>query len=613
MGIVNISKQQLGQWLVAWHEGTLPFSSDDIEADAYMNHVGSIDKSRQMAVAHDLLRQGTFSKEDVDIIQAVLDEEYPDFEVKKSSHLACFSAFKVLAKPGLSETDPHREAYEAALRKAGNCKVAKAAALKAYTDAHGIVKGQTPAPEPTTSKSKRKKKAKDPLRQKNGAFAFDVGQLWFYDPRNGRIDQRPFVGKRAIAMAFSTAAEIQSKWDKLGVKVPCAWVKQRLGNRRKTADGQEAVVMVDSKGYAIRLDQMLQVHRQALAAGISSPVGEMITNMKAEEVLRLLDVNTVYGVKHDLRFIDIPVSEGAVPKNEIVYSIKYLRQDPRSGDRITRLMSETPLPDLKEERTFYVSNEDGTEITVAEWEALHPKKARKGYTQKKKRDGKVLLAGHKARAYSLLLGAPSSSNNSPATVRYAVFEGTTMVEKAKTVEVTWDEAFLWEHRNDPLYDSQLKQLSDGFGYAIRKGTVTDAMRQAYMTARWTRLQEIDPDDEGKLEGKEQWQEALYHMNEEQLPVLDADGNPKLDKDGNVRMRPMLADRQYEQMANWNHPSFRDRSGPVLHQPKTNLDYHENGEICNMKVSSDGGPGYNWVGNMSSLEVQLYNCPRDFKF
>jgi hypothetical protein len=116
-----------------------------------------------------------------------------------------------------------------------------------------------------------------------------------------------------------------------------------------------------------------------------------------------------------------------------------------------------------------------------------------------------------------------------------------------------------------------------------------------MLARWTRLQEIDPIKAGMHEAKARYQEELKHALDEK----------------------MITELQYARMVNWNHPSYRERTGPACHQPITRIDYDpDTGRHVWGNCSNDGGPGTNWVGGntrrpewhsgMNYLEAQLYN-------
>lgn len=566
----SVTRPQLQVWLREWHkEGTLPFDAESLDQPSYMGFTAMLDLQPQLQAAWSLFKDGEWSRKDYNTVRDALEYEHNPERNEHVGSAEVFSPFAVEASPWSFDKGAF-EAYQQDIADG----VDPVEALAKYTKLLGVIAptGKVEASE-GVKPDKRSQKSANPLRNKSGSFAFGVGQLWFYDPRKGELDQRPFTGKRAIAKAFGHCAELQASWEALGVKLPCAWVKVRLGSRRKTVNGREGVVLVDARGIIASPQALIRLHGQALGQGIKSPVGEVVIGTKLEHVIAMLEQNKLYRGDNDLRNIDVPTVEPS-PKNEIAYRIKMLSKRFRTKFGV-------PLPDVKDD------------------------------------DGNVILEGHRQRAYRFLLDSPCEGADSPSSIKYVVY-GKFICEKPRPLIIGHDEALKWAAGADE--DETLKILSEAYeAKRKREGKLTDADRQQYMTARWTRLQEIDPIAPGKHEAKERWQEELYHANQTLVPVLDQDGNPKIGKKtGKPVLKPMISDEQYARMVNWNHPAHRERSGPACHQPMTRIDYNEAGRHVWGNASNDGGPGTNWVsGNtrrpnwhkgMCYLEAQLYNMP-----
>lgn len=529
MGYVN--RQQLQVWLKDWHKGDLPFESDSFDKPAYMNFVAELELQPQLQAAFELTKTGEWSREDYDYVWKVLAHEYDSSIQTGPGSAECFNPFAVKDSP-LTFDQEAFTAYQEG--KITWDEYIELIGVQAPTGQVEACEGVKPTKQTVTSGD---------LRNKSGSFRFGVAELWFYDTRTGKLDRQAYTNKRPLARAFAECVKIQASWKALGVeRTPCAWVKVRLGTRRKTVDGREGVVLVDAFGLIIRLQDMVRLHAQAKGQGIKAPVGEVVCSPEADDA-----------------------------KDLIVYSIRYDTVNPQTGRRYTRTVEASPLPDEKDE------------------------------------DGNVTLPGHQHRAYRLLL---DSMGDGVDTIKY-VYYGKFMCERPKTLVIGRDEAYLW---GEGKPDEILTQLSDGFREKMRKHGVTDEDRQQYMTARWTRLQEIDPIGKGKAEAKQRFQEELWHARNEMVPALDEAGNPRVYKKGKKKgqpiMKPMISESDYAQMSNWNHPSHRDRSGPVCHQPMTRIDYDaETGRQVWGKTSTSGkskSQGAKWIAGMNYLEAQLYS-------
>tara|TARA_Y100000310_G_C20671525_1_gene810556 strand:- start:33 stop:1733 length:1701 start_codon:yes stop_codon:yes gene_type:complete len=565
MGIVN--RPQLQAWLREWHqEGTLPFDTATLDQRSYIGLTAELELQPQLQAAFELHKKGEWTREDYDHVRGVLEYEHNPDRDEHVGSAEVFNPFAVKASPLFYDKGAF-EAYQ-------NGELT----LDEYIELLGVI---APTGKVETAEGvkpdKRSKKSADPLRNKSGSFAYGVGQLWFYDSRTGKLDQRPFTGKRALAKAFGHCAEIQSTWNALDCKLPCAWVKVRIGSRRKTADGREGVVLVDAHGMIASPQNLIRLHAQAKAQGIKSPVGEVVSGTKLEHIIQMLENNKIEGVARvngrgpNIRRTVARATVEPSPQDEIVYSIRYY-------SKRVLTVRDAPLSDEKDD------------------------------------DGNITLEGHRKRAFRLLLESPCAGADSPSTIQYVVY-GKFMVEKPRTFVIGWDQAMRWDAESKE--DEVLTMLWKGYALAIKRG-VTDEERQQYMTARWTRLQEIDPIAKGKHEAKARFQEELWHANQKLVPVLNPDGSPKIGKKtGKPVMKPMISDSEYARMVNWNHPSYRERTGPVCPQTMTRIDYDpDTGRHVWGNNSNDGGPGTNWVGGntrrpkwhlgMSYLEAQLYN-------
>lgn len=290
----------------------------------------------------------------------------------------------------------------------------------------------------------RTAKSVDPVRSKSGRFLPGVAELWYYAPETGLMVRAVFTtGEDPIAAAYKRAGEIQAYWTDLGVKDVVAMVKFRQGQMA----GNRHIHLVSSLGYIACPQDIVRWAGQAKAAGIRQKLGEKMCQTKASNISLMLEQNKLYKGDRDLRNVDVPSVEpgenGLIP-----YSIRF-----QSGD--TRVVTCLPLADVKDEET-----------------------------------GEVTLAGHRKRAYRLLLDSSCSRCDGVSTIKYVTY-GKEETDVPTIHVITRDEAIRWAEaaeKEDEILAAIEAECQDD------DGLVLPERADEYICRKGARLAIIDPPD-----------------------------------------------------------------------------------------------------------------------
>jgi hypothetical protein len=307
------------------------------------------------------------------------------------------------------------------------------------------------------TKAARKGRAKadvDPCRPK-GRFGANVAEVWYYDPDSGQLSRQVFTtGEAPMVAAYRRAREIQSLWhDRMGSEnglailhglhsgEQFAWVKTRHGDMK----GNRHVHVAMANGILARPNDVVRIHALAKGMGIKAPVGETLCRTKPKHIMAMLVQNKLHkGEDHDLRFIETPCVEPR-DNREIVYQLTFLGRD--ENGRIKSTCTALPLSDQKDD------------------------------------DGEVTLAGHKRRAYMLLLHEEGLTG-APTSVKY--------VHIPKEGDPQWfvisrNEAVVWDETRGEPEDEELVELHRAF----TEGEIDDS---EYVMKRGRRLMTLYPPD-----------------------------------------------------------------------------------------------------------------------
>lgn len=296
--------------------------------------------------------------------------------------------------------------------------------------------GRVPTAE-TVKPANATSKPADPVRSKGGRFLPHVAEVWYYDPSDWTVRRQVFAQcADAIAKAWHRAKQLSDSWAKLGVKGGCVWVKYRSGELK----GNRWVFLADASGILATPHEVSRLHSQAKAHGIKARVGERQSSIKVDLIEAMHKQNEAMRASgNDLTCIDVPCVEPDDP-SEIVYSIRF-----QSGYR--RTITIAPLGDTKDD------------------------------------DGEVILAGHRRRAYRLLVEVPSGRADSPSTIKYVTYDG----DSPQIHVIGRDEAIQWAEDQGEPEDEQLVELHRQFV----DGEIDD---DEYVAKRGRRLMQIDPPD-----------------------------------------------------------------------------------------------------------------------
>ena len=229
--------------------------------------------------------------------------------------------------------------------------------------------------------------------------------------------------------------------------------------------------------------------------------------------------------------LDIPTLEPADPK-EVEYSLRFV-----SGD--TRTINIRPRTDRKDE------------------------------------DGEVTLAGHRRRAFELLLETEGVGADQPRTVKYT-FDG-------KIHIVNRREAIDWTSSEDEDEDPGMAALHAAFidGHMDRD----EYEERAGMLAESLAQQAWEDDNPGRTAAQERYRG--------QLEI--------------AKMTGVISEDAFEYMQNWTHPAYRERrAGPTMWERKTRVQFYASGRMVWQRAKNDNSPGANWVGGQSPHEAMIYN-------
>jgi hypothetical protein len=392
--------------------------------DSYVARVSEagVNLQPQLQAAFELRKAGEWTEDSFKTVRLFLEEEY---NVAPEQHVGD-------ATPTFSPWAPTVQARP--LPPGWEFKNGQLVEVDPEASRKAGMTGRVKASE-VANTSTRVQVSADPVRSEGGRFLPHTAELWYYTPDEGKVKRQVFASATdAIARAWARANQLQHSWNKLGVKDACVWIKYRVGEMK----GNRWVFLSDAKGMLAMPQDVVRLHSQAKAWGIKAKVGERTSKTKIKHVQLMLEQNRPFvGVlRAAINQVDVPNVEPADP-NEIVYSIAY-----QSG--ATRSATITPLSDDLDE------------------------------------EGNVVLAGHRKRAYRLLLETPSSGSDSPRTIKYVVYGE----DMPQVYVVGRDQAILWaeETKGD---DEVLAQLEED----LDEGRISD---EEYSLAKVKRLNEIDP-------------------------------------------------------------------------------------------------------------------------
>lgn len=423
---MGITRQQVQVWLREWHAGAIPFDAP-LGADSYLARVSAegVDLQPQLIAAFELRETGEIDADTYQIIRAELEAEY---NVKPALGPGNVAATFTPWAPGVQTARPVPAGWS--LDEGGR--------LVCIDPKRSTMTGRVKAAE-TVKATTGNESAPDPVRSKGGRFLPNVAEVWYYDPSDGIIRRQVFAqGEKPISRAWRRAREVAENWKALGIKDACVWLKCRAGGMK----GNRWIFMADSNGILATPQDIVRLHAQALAAEIKAPVGEKHGQTLIKHVKLMLEQNKLFASHSvDMRNVDVPCVEPP-DKNEIVYSVLF-----QSGAK--RAITIVPLPDEKDP-------ED---------------------------KGKIMLSGHRKRAFRLLLETPSGRVDQPKTVKYVTHDD---AGKPSIHVIGRDEALKWaEAQEDEAEDEVLVELHQQF----LDGEIDDA---EYVTARGRRLEELDP-------------------------------------------------------------------------------------------------------------------------
>lgn len=375
----------------------------------------------------------------------------------------------------------------------------------------------------------------NPTRTKGGTFRPAVAEVWFVSSTTGNVKRRMFVsGDDAIAEAFKFANEISNE----SADQPSALVKFRAGQLK----GNRWVYLCTPDGYLVTPQTIVDWHGRTRSL-TKIPVGEKTCGLSLKIIKAMLEQNAYirkalgsYLDEHGTLKVssggnlDIPTLEPPDTK-ALTYSVKFM-----SGD--IREINIRPKSDVKDD------------------------------------EGNVTLAGHKRRAYDILLTTEGEGADMPKNVQYT-FEG-------KVYDVSRREAIDWSERDeteDPglsaLHAAFLDGHMDRDEYEERAGMLAEQLAQA----QW------EEDNPGRTDAQARYQG--------QLEV--------------ARMTGIISDDAFEYMQNWTHPAYRERrAGPTMWERKTRVQFYASGRMVWQRAKNDDTPGARWVGGQSHHEAMIYN-------
>jgi len=370
----------------------------------------------------------------------------------------------------------------------------------------------------------------NPVRTKSGAFRPHVAEVWFISPTTGKVKRRMFVaGKNMIAEAFAFANEISDN----SARQPSALVKFRRGEMK----GNRHVILCTPKGYIVTPQTIVEW------CGHNKAVGEKLSKLSLKVLKVMLaqnaEIREAFGTTVDKYGtikvcmggnFDIPILEPADPK-EVEYSLRFV-----SGD--TRTINIRPRTDRKDE------------------------------------DGNVTLAGHKRRAYELLLDTEGVGADMPRNVRYTF--GNKVYDVSRREAIDWSSE---DEDEDPgmaaLHAAFIDGRMDRDEYEERAGMLAESLAQ----------QAWEDDNPGRTAAQERYRG--------QLEI--------------AMMTGVISKDAFEYMQNWTHPAYREhRAGPTMWERKTRVEFYANGRMVWQRAKNDNSPGANWVGGQSFHEAQIYN-------
>jgi hypothetical protein len=421
--VMGINRQTLQAWLQKWHNGEIPFDAP-LGEDSYFSRVAEegVDLQPQLRAAFELRESGQWDNDTYQIVRGLLEEEY---NVRPAEHKGEATATFTPWAPEV-KSRPIPEGWS--VDSQGN--------LICTAPERSAMTGRVQAAE--TVKPTRATKSTDPVRSKSGRFLPFVAEVWYYDPSDWMVRRQVFAaGQDAIAKAWQRAKQLSESWAKLGVKGGCVWVKYRSGEMK----GNRWVFLADASGILATPHEVTRLQSQAQAHGIRARVGERQSSIKVAVIEAMHKQNAMMRASgNDLTCIDVPCVEPDDP-SEIVYSIRF-----QSGDR--RTITIHPLSDDTDD------------------------------------DGNVILAGHRKRAYRLLLDTPSGGVDSPRTIMYVWYDEDGKPHKQV---IGRDAAITWAEEQGEEEDEVLVKLHEDF----TEGRISD---DEYVTKRGRRLMQIDPPD-----------------------------------------------------------------------------------------------------------------------
>jgi len=368
----------------------------------------------------------------------------------------------------------------------------------------------------------------NPTRTKGGTFRPDVAEVWFISPTTGHIKRRMFVsGDDAIAEAFRFANEISNE----SAEQPSALVKFRAGQLK----GNRWVYICTPDGYLVTPQTVMVWHGQNSNSKVA--LGEKTSKLSLKIIRAMLEQNAyirkAFGSYLDengtLKVsggvgIDVPTLEPADPK-ELTFRVQFVS------------------------------------TTIREVNA-RPK------TSVKDADGKVILPGHKRRAYDILLSTEGEGADQPKNVKYT-FEG-------KVYVVLRSEALHWAESKETQDEDALEALL----WAYEEGHL-DSEEYFERVATF----KYDRDNPGRRQAQARYQAQLLQAVNDGVITGDS----------------------FDFMSRLTHPSHRDqRSGPTMWERKTRVQFGKDGRMIWQRAKNDDTPGARWVGNMNVHEAQIYN-------
>ena len=483
----NVTRPQLRTWLTGLLAGT-------ITADAYFDNTMTTELQPQVQTMMALKKDGSWDDGDYQKVKAILwAEHYPDKQETKAGSMPERSYDPFAVRPPPMVYDPSvLEAYRtgklsaAELAEALGAKVQKIAPAKGNQD-----KG----------KRKRTQKAADPLRGKSGQFLWDMAELWSYNPATGLLQSEAFV-----TLWKDGEPVMVQKRDDDGKRVFADVAKPNRKRKGKKRQGEPVMVpKTDKDGNAV-------FHQVKSYDGIAAAGAKSRTIQATWQAQGMPETHAAAWVK--IRIGTRKVSQGEKTQQEGVVLV-----DPWgvivSPETVLRLHSQAvgqgvgKVGELLTSATYQKMVEytgrflSGGKITN-EYPTLADLVT----------DGDMVLAGHRKKAYQLLLSADGVDRLT--TIKYVVCEkpdgrwctteqyAKMNPDKAAEYEPVWKavtrgEAFDWDQGETE--DKVLAKLSKDFRIlcgmlpgtdGVKRCTVTDADREIYLQKRYARLDKIDP-------------------------------------------------------------------------------------------------------------------------